>query len=423
MVFRIPHNEREPDLVPDFLTLDDIQLHGKTVLLRADLNIPPKNGEERLKRILPTLRDLAKANAKIVILSHFGRPGGGLGGKPDPAFSLAPVVTQLQALWGKPIQFAADCIGPVAVAAVKALPQGEILVLENTRFHAGEEANDPAFAQQLAALGDVYINDAFSAAHRAHASTEGLARLLPAAAGRALQAELVALDKALGHPERPLAAIIGGSKISTKLDLLENIVGKVDMLVLGGGMANTFLAAKGINIGKSLHEPDMLATAKGIMARAEAKGCQILLPKDAVVAPALQPGVAVKTVPVTAVPADQMILDLGPASIKEVKEGIEMCKTVVWNGPLGAFEIPPFDHATVEVAIAVADLTKRAKLLSVAGGGDTVAAMAHAGVTVGLSYLSTAGGAFLEWLEGKELPGITALRQAVPVAKQGKIII
>lgn len=409
--------------MPDFLTLDDLALHGKTVLLRADLNVPMKDGRvtdtSRLERLVPTLDELAKAGAKIVILSHFGRPDG----KPDPKYSLRPVAAELANVWKRPVGFAEDCIGPKAEAAVKALAPGQAIVLENTRFYPGEETNDAGFAQSLAALGDIYVNDAFSASHRAHASTEGLAHLLPSGAGRLMQAEIAALTKALTTPEKPVAAIIGGSKISTKLGLLHNLIAKVDLLVLGGGMANTFLAAKGIAIGKSICEPDMYETARAIAAKAEQGGCHIILPKDVVVAPALKEGVATQTVSVKAVPADQMILDLGPASAQEIKSNIEMCKTVVWNGPLGAFETLPFDRATNEVAIGVADMTKRGRILSVAGGGDTVAAMANAGVTHGLSYLSTAGGAFLEWLEGKELPGVIALRHAVPKVKTGKVII
>ncbi|MFY9287337.1 MAG: phosphoglycerate kinase [Alphaproteobacteria bacterium] len=409
--------------MPDFSTLDDLNLNGKTVLLRADLNVPAKNGQvtdtSRLERLVPTLKDLAKAGAKIVILSHFGRPEG----KPDPQYSLKPVATALQQVWGQTVAFAEDCIGPKAEEAVKALVPGQILVLENTRFHDGEEKNDAAFAQALASLGDVYVNDAFSAAHRAHASTEALARLLPAGAGRLMEAEVEALTKALSNPERPVAAVVGGSKISTKLELLQNLIAKVDILVLGGGMANTFLAAKGTAIGKSICEPDMYDTARDIMSKADARGCMIMLPKDVVVAPALAAGVTTQTVAVGAVPADQMILDLGPAATKEIKETIAMCKTVVWNGPLGAFETSPFDRATNEIAIAVADLTKRGQILSVAGGGDTVAALANAGVTHGVSYLSSAGGAFLEWLEGKELPGVVVLKQVVPKTKMGKVII
>ena len=393
----------------DFLTLDDVSLRGKTVLLRADLNVPTHNGRAtdtaRLERLVPTLKDLIKADARIVILSHFGRPDG----KADLTYSLRPIAAELGHILNAPIAFAEDCVGPKAAAAVAALPAGHVLVLENTRFHAGEEANDPAFAQALAALGDFYVNDAFSAAHRAHASTEGLAHLLPCCAGRLMQVELESLTKALEKPARPVMALVGGSKISTKLDLLNNLITKVDVLVLGGGMANTFLAAQGVAIGKSLYEPDMLVTAQNIAAKAQQRGCVILLPKDAVVATALKANIATQTVSVNAVPADHMILDLGPASVRAICEALAACKTVVWNGPLGAFEFPPFDQATNDVALAVADLTKRGQILSVAGGGDTVSAMAHAGVTQCLSYLSTAGGAFLEWLEGKTLPGVAAL--------------
>lgn len=409
--------------MPDFLTLDDFSPAGKTVLVRADLNIPVQNNQamdiSRLERLMPTLKELAGKGAKIVLLSHFGRPEG----KPDPRASLAPVAKALGSLWGQPVAFAEDCIGPKAEAAVQALAPGHILVLENTRFHAGEEANDPAFAKALASLGDIYINDAFSVSHRAHASTEGIVKFLPSGAGRGMQQEIEALSKVLDKPERPVAALVGGSKISTKLDLLQNLLGKVDILILGGGMANTFLAAHGINIGKSICEPDMIATAKDIAAKAEQRGCHIILPKDVVTAPALKEGVATKTVAINAVPTDEMILDLGPASIAEIKDNLAMCKTIVWNGPLGAFETPPFDRATNEIAICVADLTKRGKVLSVAGGGDTMAAMAGAGVMHGLSYVSAAGGAFLEWLEGRELPGVVALKKAVPKSKTGKVII
>lgn len=396
-------------LMSGFLTLDRISLDNKTVLLRADLNVPMKDGvvtdTARLTRLLPTLKELSHAAAKIVILSHFGRPEG----KINPKYSLRPVAVELEKLWGHPVAFATDCIGPTAAAAISELPGGHVLVLENTRFYPGEEANDPAFAAQLAALGNVYINDAFSAAHRAHASTEGLARLLPHAAGRLMQMELDALEKALSKPERPVAALVGGSKISTKLDLLENLVTKVDVLVLGGGMANTFLAAQGVNVGKSLHEADMLDTARAISAKAAKHHCRIMLPTDAVVATALQANIATKTVSVNAVPADSMILDIGPQSAKEIGVMLQSCKTVVWNGPLGAFEFPPFDASTVTVAHSVAALTKQGKILSVAGGGDTVSALAHAGVMDSLSYVSTAGGAFLEWMEGKTLPGVAAL--------------
>jgi phosphoglycerate kinase len=409
--------------MPDFLTLDDLNLHGKIVLLRADLNVPMNDKRvtdaSRLERLIPTLKDLSEASAKIVILSHFGRPDG----KPDAKYSLRPVAAELESIWGQKVAFADDCVGAVVESAIKALTPGHVLVLENTRFHAGEESNDPEFAKAIAALGDIYVNDAFSAAHRAHASTEGITHFLPSGAGRLMQAEISALTKALSKPERPVAAIVGGSKISTKLDLLHNLISKVDMLVLGGGMANTFLAAKGVAIGKSMCEADMLDTARAIMKKADEKGCAIVLPKDAVVAAELKDGVTTQTVNVNAIPADQMILDLGPASVKEIKNSLDMCKTVVWNGPLGVFEIPPFDVATNEIAIGVADLTKRGKILSVAGGGDTVAALTHAGVLHGLSYLSAAGGAFLEWLEGKDLPGVVALKNALPKGKMGKVIM
>jgi phosphoglycerate kinase len=395
----------------NFLTLSDIALKGKTVLVRADLNVPMQAGrvsdKERLERLLPTLKDLSAAGAKIVLLSHFGRPKG-----KDQKCSLRPVVTELERIWGQKIGFAEDCIGAKAEAAVKALAPGQIAVLENTRFHAGEEANDPAFTKELAKLGDVYVNDAFSCAHRAHASTEGLAHCLPAAAGRLMQEELEALSKALGEPERPLAALVGGSKISTKLDLLNNLVAKVDVLVLGGGMANTFLAADGVRVGKSICERNMLGVAREIAAKAAAKGCAIILPQDAVIATTPIAGVKTETVAITAVPDDKMILDAGPASVKNIGAKLGACKTVVWNGPLGMFEIKPFDNATNAVGKIVADLTRQGKILSVAGGGDTVAAMSNAGVSRDLSYLSTAGGAFLEWLEGKDLPGVAALRQA-----------
>ncbi|HAX92186.1 MAG TPA: phosphoglycerate kinase [Rhodospirillaceae bacterium] len=409
--------------MPSFQTIDDLSCSGKVVLVRADLNVPMQGNHvgdtTRLERLVPTLTDLQKAGAKIVLLSHFGRPKG----KRDEQFSLRPVAAALSNVIKAPVAFAEDCIGATAEAAVGALKNGDILVLENTRFYPEEEANDLEFAKKIAALGQIYINDAFSAAHRAHATTEALASLLPAAAGRLMQEELSALSKALEHPEKPLAALIGGSKISTKLDLLNNLIAKVDLLVLGGGMANTFLAAKGVAIGKSLYEPDMLDTAREIMDKAKARDCHILLPTDVVVAGEMKEGAPNQTVPVATVPADQMIFDLGPATINEIKSNLEQCRTVIWNGPLGVFEVPPFDTATNKVAICVADLTKRGKLLSVAGGGDTVAALANAGVTHGISYLSTAGGAFLEWLEGKELPGVAALEKAVPKAKLGKVIM
>jgi phosphoglycerate kinase len=409
--------------VPDYLTLNDLPLRNKCVLLRADLNVPIQQGvvtdRSRLERLLPTLQDLAKANAKIVILSHCGRPHG----RPDPQYSLRLVAKELENIWGQPIAFAEDCIGAFARRAVDLLMPGQILVLENVRFHPGEEANDPTFAKELASLGDVYINDAFSCAHRAHASTEGLAHILPSGAGRLMQGELEALAKVLNSPERPLAAVVGGSKISTKLDLLHNLITKVDIVILGGGMANTFVAAKGISIGRSLSEPSMYAMAADIMLKADSCGCHIILPKDAVVATELATGIATDVAPIEAIPADKMILDLGPASVKNIHDNLINCKTVVWNGPLGAFEIQPFDRATNEVAICIADLTKRGKILSVVGGGDTVAALSGAGDVFGYSYVSTAGGAFLEWLEGKVLPGVVALTKAAPKAKTGRVIL
>jgi phosphoglycerate kinase len=393
-----------------FATLDDLAVAGKRVLVRADLNVPMQDGKvtdaTRIERLAPTLEELRRKGARVVVLSHFGRPKG----KPEPSMSLKPLVAPLRAaLGGAEVAFADDCIGPKAEAVVNALRDGQVALLENLRFHAEEEKNDPAFAKKLAALGDVYVNDAFSAAHRAHASTEAIARLLPSAAGRLMQAELEALGKSLDRPARPLAAVVGGAKVSTKLDLLGNLIGKVDILVIGGGMANTFLFANGIDVGKSLCERDMADTARRITADAAASGKRIVLPVDAVVAPAISAGNAAQTVPIGRVPSDMMILDIGPKSIAETIETVGSCRTVVWNGPMGAFEHAPFDKGTVALAKAVAKLTGEGKMLSVAGGGDTVAALAHAGVEEKFSYVSTAGGAFLEWLEGKELPGVAAL--------------
>jgi len=398
--------------MPSFRTLDDLDVKGRRVLVRVDLNVPMKNGQvtdaTRIARVAPTLGELSRAGAKVVVLSHFGRPDG----KRVDSMSLQPLVQPLSAaLGGLKVAFAPDCVGPQAMAVVDALPEGGIALLENTRFHAGEEANDPGFVKELAALGDIYVNDAFSAAHRAHASTEGVARLLPSAAGRNMQAELEALGKALEHPERPVAAVVGGAKVSSKLDLLGNLVGKVDVLAIGGGMANTFLYAKGIEVGASLCERDMAGTAREIMAKAEKAGCTILLPEDAVVAEKLAAGVATQTLAIDAVPKDRMILDIGPASAKALANRLARCKTLVWNGPVGAFETAPFDAGTTAAAKAAAELTKAGKLVSVAGGGDTVAALAHAGVTESFTYVSTAGGAFLEWLEGKDLPGVAALKR------------
>ena len=392
-----------------FRTLDALDPRGKRVLLRADLNVPMQDGRvsdlTRLERLLPTIRELAEKGAKVIVLSHFDRPKG----KRVPSMSLRPVAEALSDVLGRAVAFADDCIGEPAERAVGGLREGDIVVLENTRFHPGEEENDPAFAEALAKLGDVYVNDAFSAAHRAHASTEALAHRLPAYAGRLMQAELEALEKALGTPARPVAAIVGGAKVSTKLDLLGNLVGRVDVLIIGGAMANTFLAARGLGVGKSLQEPDLHGTAREIVSRAEHSGCAIVLPLDAVVARAFKPNPPTETVTVDRVPEEAMILDLGPLTCEAILARLGTCRTLIWNGPLGAFETPPFEAATVRVAKGVAELTKTGSLLSVAGGGDTVAALRQAGVVEELSYVSAAGGAFLEWMEGKTLPGVAAL--------------
>ena len=396
--------------MPSFRTLDDLRPQGKRVLAREDFNVPLKDGRvtdaTRIERAVPTLRELSEKGAKVIALSHFGRPRG----KPDPAFSLKPLVEPLsRALGGKPVAFAKDCVGPEAEGVVAALKPGDVALLENLRFHPEEEANDIGFARKLAALGDLYVNDAFSASHRAHASIEALPRLLPAAAGRLMQAELEALTAALETPQRPVAALVGGAKVSTKLDLLNNLVRKVNVLVIGGAMANTLLFARGIEIGKSLSERDMAETARGVLAKAREAGCEILLPLDAVVARELTANAASETVAIESVPKDAMILDIGPRTVAAIGAKLEACRTLVWNGPLGAFETPPFERGTVAVARRVAELTRAKRLLSVAGGGDTVAALAQAGVTANLTYASTAGGAFLEWLEGRELPGVAAL--------------
>jgi phosphoglycerate kinase len=394
-----------------FRTLDQLSAAGKRVLLRADLNVPMQDGRvsdlTRLERLTPTIRELAAAGAKVIVLSHFDRPKG----KRVPEMSLRPVAAALGEVLGRPVGFADDCIGPAAEQAVAAMAAGDVVVLENTRYHAGEEKNDAGLAAAMAALGDVFVNDAFSAAHRAHASTEGLAHLLPSYAGRLMQKELEALGAALGTPARPLAAIVGGAKVSTKLDLLGNLVGRVDLLVIGGAMANTFLAARGLSVGKSLQEPDLHDTARAIEAKAQAAGCTILLPCDAVVAREFRAHAPSEIVPVTAIPADTMVLDVGPLSVADLLTRLAAAKTLVWNGPLGAFETEPFDAATVRAAKGAAALTQAGSLLSVAGGGDTVAALRHAGVVEQFSYVSTAGGAFLEWLEGKTLPGVAALDQ------------
>jgi len=393
-----------------YRTIDDLDVAGKRVVLRADFNVPMKKGKvtdrTRIERGAATIAELVRRGAKVIVLSHFGRPDG----KAVPEMSLRPIAAVLsEALGGLPVAFADDCVGEVARKAVAKLGNGQVLLLENLRFHAGEEKNDPGFAGELAALGDLCVNDAFSCAHRAHASTEAVARLLPSAAGRLMQAELDHLERALAHPERPLAAIVGGAKVSTKLALLGNLLAKVDLLAIGGGMANTFLHAQGKSIGKSLAERDMAGTARDILDKARAGKVDIVLPLDAVVAAELKPGVETRTVAIDAVPADSMILDVGPATVAELERRLAGCRTLVWNGPLGAFETPPFEAGTVALARKAAELTTAGRLLSVAGGGDTVAALIQAGVVDRFSYVSTAGGAFLEWLEGKTLPGVAAL--------------
>jgi phosphoglycerate kinase len=392
-----------------FRTLDQADVNNKRVLVRVDLNVPMENGRvtdaTRLTRIAPTVLELADKAAKVILLAHFGRPKGR-----DAKDSLKPVAEAMAKVLGRPVQFADDCIGDAAEQAVNALQAGDILCLENTRFHKAEENNEPDFVDALARLGDLYVNDAFSAAHRAHASTEGLAHKLPAYAGRTMQAELEALSKALDTPERPVAAIVGGAKISTKLDLLGNLLAKVDTLIIGGAMANTFLLAQGKPVGKSLVERDLLDTARDIMAKATAQGREIVLPVDVVVAQKFEANAPSRAVPVDAVGDDDMILDIGPRSIEHVVSVLARTKTLVWNGPFGAFEMEPFDTGTVSVAEAAAELTEAGKLVTVAGGGDTVAALNAAGAADRFSYVSTAGGAFLEWMEGKALPGVEALR-------------
>ncbi len=393
-----------------FQTLDDLaSVSGKRILVRVDLNVPMEAGivtdATRIERVLPTIRELSSKGGKVILLAHFDRPKG----KVVAEMSLAPVAAETAKLLGQPVEFATDCVGQVAVSAVAALKNGDVLMLENTRFHAGEEGNDAIFTKALAENGDVFVNDAFSAAHRAHASTEGLAHYLPSYAGRTMQAELDALEKGLGQPARPVVAIVGGAKVSTKIDLLMNLVGKVDALVIGGGMANTFLAAQGINVGKSLCEHELADTARAILAKAKDTGCQIVLPVDGLVAREFKAHAAYDTVAVSAIPADAMMLDVGPNSIALVNQWIDKAATLVWNGPLGAFEITPFDTGTFAAAREAAKQTKAGKLVSVAGGGDTVAALNTAGVADDFTYVSTAGGAFLEWMEGKPLPGVDAL--------------
>ena len=395
-----------------FNTLDDLpdDLTGKRVLVRVDLNVPMNGAsvadDTRLRALLPTVLELSDAGALVLLLSHFGRPEG----ENRPDMSTAQLVRPLTELSGRSVRFIEDCQGPEAERAIQTMLPGNIGILENTRFHLGEEANDPALAKAMAALGDYYVNDAFSAAHRAHASTEGVAHLLPSFAGRAMEIELKALEQALGNPERPVAAVVGGAKVSSKLAVLGHLVGQVDHLIIGGGMANTFLAARGVAVGKSLCEHDLTGEAEAIFARAEAAGCTIHLPYDVVVAKEFAPNPpSVRTCNVHEVAPDEMILDVGPAAVEALGDAIKNCRTLVWNGPLGAFETPPFDAATVALAKIAAALTQDGSLVSVAGGGDTVAALNHAGVAADFSFVSTAGGAFLEWMEGRTLPGVAAL--------------
>jgi phosphoglycerate kinase len=396
--------------MPAFKTLNDLSdIAGKRVLVRVDLNVPVKDGKvtdaTRIERVAPTILELSDKGAKVILLAHFGRPKDG----PAVEFSLSQIVPSVKTVLGRDVAFASDCIGAPAADAIAKMSNGDILLLENTRFHKEEEKNEAEFTKALAANGDIYVNDAFSAAHRAHASTEGLAHHLPAYAGRTMQAELEALEKGLGNPVRPVVAIVGGAKVSTKIDLLMNLVKKVDALVIGGGMANTFLAARGTNVGKSLCEHDLAATANQIMIEAASAGCAIVLPEDGVVAREFKAGADTEVVAIDAIPSDAMVLDVGPKSVEAIKAWIGRATTLVWNGPLGAFEIAPFDAATVAVAKHAAECTKSGKLTSVAGGGDTVSALNHAGVTDEFTYVSTAGGAFLEWMEGKVLPGVAVL--------------
>jgi len=392
-----------------FKTLEDLDVRGKRVLVRVDFNVPVRDGKitdtTRIDRALATLNELAGNGAKVIILSHFGRPKGQV----VPDMSLRPVAEALSEILGKPVGFAGDCIGDAAASAIADTPEGGMVVLENVRFHAGEEKNDPEFAKALAANGDAFVSDAFSAAHRAHASTEGIAHLLPSAAGRLMQTELEALSAALETPAHPVIAVVGGAKVSSKMAVLGHLTQKVDQIVIGGGMANTFLYAGGMEIGKSLCEKEMADDARAIIETAAAHGCEIVLPSDAVVAAAFEEGAASKTVGLNDVPDDMMILDIGPASIDDLKSRLQSAKTVLWNGPLGAFEVKPFDAGTNAVAQEVAALTSKGQLLSVAGGGDTVSALANAGAADDFSYVSAAGGAFLEWIEGKTLPGVAVI--------------
>ena len=393
-----------------FRTLDDLgDVRGRRVLVREDLNVPMDGArvtdDTRLRSAAPTIAELADKGAKVLVLAHFGRPKG----ERNPDMSLAMVTQPLAAVLGREVTFIADCVGDDAARAIDLLPEGGVAILENTRFHKGAEKNDPALVAEMAKLGDLYVNDAFSAAHRAHASTEGLARALPAYAGRAMQAELEALEKALGTPEHPVAAVVGGAKVSTKLDVLRQMVAKVDHLIIGGGMANTFLAARGVDVGKSLCEHDLAPTALDILDAADKAGCTVHLPYDVVVAKEFCANPPTRTVNVHEVAADEMILDVGPAATEALADALKTCRTLVWNGPLGAFETPPFDTATVSLARTAAALTGDGGLVSVAGGGDTVAALNQAGVADEFTFVSTAGGAFLEWMEGKDLPGVAAL--------------
>ena len=405
--------------MPGFKTLDDLpdDLTGKRVLVRVDLNVPMNGAsvadDTRLRAMLPTVLELSDKGAIVLLLSHFGRPKG----ENRPDMSTAQLVRPLAELTGRSVRFIEDCQGPEAARAITTMLSGNIGILENTRFHDGEETNDPALARSMAALGDLYVNDAFSAAHRAHASTEGIAHFLPSYAGRAMEAELNALEAALGSPQHPVAAVVGGAKVSSKLAVLGHLVGKVDHLIIGGGMANTFLAARGVMVGKSLCEKDLLGEAEAIFERADAAGCTIHLPYDVVVAKEFAPNPpSLRTANVHEVAADEMILDIGPAAVEALGDVLKTCRTLVWNGPLGAFETPPFDAATVALAKTAAALTEDGTLVSVAGGGDTVAALNQAGVAGDFTFVSTAGGAFLEWMEGRTLPGVAALTRGGPGA-------
>ena len=392
-----------------FRTLDDVDPAGQRVLVRVDFNVPVDDGkitdDTRLRAALPTIQELRRKSARVVLLSHFGRPKG----QRVESMSLRFLVQPLSALIGVPVEFADDCIGQAALDAEEALGNGDVLLLENLRFHAGEEKNDPEFARELAILGDLYVNDAFSAAHRAHASTEGIARILPACAGRSMQTELEHLEKALGSPERPVMGIVGGAKVSTKLDLLQNLVGKLQRLAIGGGMANTFLYAQGHDVGASLCEKEMADTARGILAKAKAQGCEILLPSDVIVAKKLEANAESRVVGLDGIASDDSIFDVGPQSLAKVLDAIAASRTLIWNGPLGVFEVPPFDRGTVAAARKAGELAKAGKLVAVGGGGDTVAALNAAGAADDFTFVSTAGGAFLEWMEGKTLPGVAAL--------------